>query len=283
MSPDTTTTTATAAEGEDHNTTTVSSKMRDDDHENHNLVVPRVKFSENSKNLMIESGEEYTCGLLSFRPGWMQSLANKQTFLVIFSLTSILQGMFFTYFVSVLTTIEKLYQMQSRTTGVIMSATEIGQIGGALLLTYYGGQGNRPKWIAAGMLVFAAASLLCATPHFLFGGQSLLSAHPLPTSSSGQLYHVPERADFSQSLCLVNGSSSSRLTHQKCEDEELKSAQSQVTTWVLSIFFVSLFLIGIGVTAVNTLAIPYIDDNVAPRESPLYFGQSSSLFAFPVF
>ena len=51
--------------------------------------------------------------------------------------------MYYTYFVSVITTIEKLFQIQSKTTGIIMSATEIGQIGSSLLLTYYGGQGHR--------------------------------------------------------------------------------------------------------------------------------------------
>ena len=30
-----------------------------------------------------------------------------------------------------------------------------------------------------------------------------------------------------------------------------------------------------GQTAVYTLGIPYIDDNVASKESPLYFGESS--------
>ena len=112
--------------------------------------------------------DQNACGLFSFKPRWMQSLANKKVFLAVFCLTSVLQGMYYTYFVSVLTTIEKLYQIQSKTTGLIMSATEAGQIGGALLLTYYGGQGHRPKWIACGMLVFAFASIFCATPHFMY-------------------------------------------------------------------------------------------------------------------
>ena len=50
-----------------------------------------------------------------------------------------------------------------------MSATEIGQIGSSLLLTYYGGQGHRPKWIAWGMILFAASSFTCSMPHFIFG------------------------------------------------------------------------------------------------------------------
>lgn len=60
-----------------------------------------------------------------------------------------------------------------------------------------------------------------------------------------------------------------------CEGDFLKEQriQSKITTVVLAIFFVSLLGVGMGQTAVYTLGIPYIDDNVASRESPLYFGE----------
>ncbi|GJQ70010.1 hypothetical protein Trydic_g13369 [Trypoxylus dichotomus] len=44
-----------------------------------------------------------------------------------------------------------------------------------------------------------------------------------------------------------------------------------VTKIVLAIFFISLLGVGMGQTAVYTLGIPYMDDNVASKESPLYF------------
>jgi MFS family permease len=257
----------------------------------HEIITNDVDPSSSSIFANLEEHEDYLCGLGSFRPKWSQCLANKQSFLTMFCLTSVLQGMYYTYFVSVLTTIEKLFQIQSKTTGILMSATEIGQIGGALLLSYYGGQGDRPKWISGGMLIFAFASLICSTPHFLFGGQSLLSnmASMSPSSSNQQSSSNFGRGDFSQSLCLDSNHNFSSLSanlstfvlqdsnhpsvvYSKCEDNDLKTAQSQITSWVLGIFFLSLFLIGIGTTAVNTLGIPYIDDNVASRESPLYMG-----------
>lgn len=299
----------------------------------------------------VHLGKDYSCGLCSLRPKWLQRLANKQSFLTIFCLTSVLQGMvsrnqmmtagcidvwnlwreqYYTYFVSVLTTIEKLYQIQSKTTGIIMSATEIGQIGGALLLTYYGGQGHRPKWISCGMLIFALASIFCSTPHYLFGGpaslssssssplSSLSSPPPISSFTSGDPFETGDEESeesshphfqirrFSEKLChsynrsrienldhrpsesfdtltsdhkegrlfssYDDVSSSSHKSVSRCDDPELSSSQSRVKYTVLTIFFMSLFLIGIGATAVNTLGIPYIDDNVAPRESPLYFG-----------
>jgi len=93
--------------------------------------------------------------------------------------------MYYTYFVSVITTIEKLFQIQSKTTGIIMSATEIGQIGSSLLLTYYGGQGHRPKWIAWGMILFAVSSFTCSIPHFIFGEQLIRRQNEMLVSGVG--------------------------------------------------------------------------------------------------
>jgi hypothetical protein len=140
-----------------------------------------------------DEDEALLCGLgPCFSPAWLQPLASKQMFLAVFCLACVLQGMFYTYFVSVLTTIEKLFQIQSKTTGIIMSATEMGQIGGALLLTYYGGQGHRPKWIGWGMVLFGASAALCSLPHFLFwrtkpntGSSSSLSSMLSPDLHGG--------------------------------------------------------------------------------------------------
>lgn len=101
-----------------------------------------------------------------------------QVFLAVFCMAWVLQGMYHTYFVSAITTIEKLFQIQSKITGIIMSATEMGQIGSSLLLTYYGGQGHRPKWIAWGMVLFAVSSFTCSLPHFIYGKQ-LMKANDL--------------------------------------------------------------------------------------------------------
>jgi hypothetical protein len=67
------------------------------------------------------------------------------------------------------------------------------------------------------------------------------------------------------------------IERAKCESEETRDTQrlhSKITAVVLAILFVSLLGVGMGQTAVYTLGIPYIDDNVASRESPLYFGKN---------
>lgn len=52
-----------------------------------------------------------------------------------------------------------------------------------------------------------------------------------------------------------------------------QEAHAQIRKAVLGIFFFSLLFIGIGQTAVSTLGIPYIDDNVASKESAIYIGK----------
>lgn len=55
------------------------------------------------------------------------------------------------------------------------------------------------------------------------------------------------------------------------EDRKLEQvSHSKITVIVLCIFFGSLLSSGIGQTAVSTLGIPYIDDNVASKQSAMY-------------
>lgn len=248
--------------------------------------------------------EDLRCGLGVCSPKWMQVFASKQAFLVTFCITWVLQGMYYTYFVSVITTIEKLFQIQSKTTGIIMSATEIGQIGSSLLLTYFGGQGHRPKWIAWGMVLFAVSSFSCTIPHFIFGDQlihanevlysglSADTAQPnlcradavdIPVAPSRHMLEDSPTMEIRNAYLMlqVTGqlptqSANDTLLTGGCKEELLQEqrAQSKITKVVLATLFISLLGVGMGQTAVYTLGIPYIDDNVANRESALYFGKS---------
>ncbi|XP_058797997.1 solute carrier organic anion transporter family member 74D [Phymastichus coffea] len=237
----------------------------------------------------LDDDDETSCGWGPIRPKWLQKFATKQMFLFTFCLTWVLQGMYFTYFVSVITTIEKLFQIQSKTTGMIMSATEIGQISSSLLLTYFGGQGHRPKWIAWGMILFAASAFTCSLPHFIYGEllikqnellfnggttNSVLNGTSVSSPVPANLCTFLEKPD---NLSLSDSSLATRIhrtdTAEYCEGEFIteQQTQSKIVTYVLITFFFSLLGVGMGQTAVYTLGIPYIDDNVASRESPLYF------------
>lgn len=82
-----------------------------------------------------------------------------------------------------------------------------------------------------------------------------------------------------EKLCSIRTSFDlSKITNpgndnKKCTENSEQTNKNKVTFLATCIFFTAAILVGFGTTAVNTLGIPYIDDNVAAKESPLYFGK----------
>ena len=64
-----------------------------------------------------DDDEDTKCGIGPFQGDWLQKFANKQSYIIVYSIIGTFQSMFFTYFVAVLTTIEKQFRFKSRTTG----------------------------------------------------------------------------------------------------------------------------------------------------------------------
>lgn len=53
--------------------------------------------------------------------------------------------------------------------GIILSGNEISQILLSLILSYIGGQRNRPRWIAWGIVFCGLSCYILALPHFIYG------------------------------------------------------------------------------------------------------------------
>lgn len=237
----------------------------------------------------------------AFQPRWAQRFATTNCFMVIFLLAYVLQGCYFTYFVSVITTIEKLFHIKSASIALLLNFSEIGQICTSLFLTYFAGRGHRPRWIACGMFLFSIAAFGSVSPHFLFGSklynhsavmkgerdQRSMAQTSLSVSNSGI-----HQGYANNSLCLseyafsqlgqldpcklhskvyksIGNKTNYSLACNKNNDQDATS-DAHLQKVVLIILAVSLLGIGIGQTAIATLGIPYIDDNVKSKQSPLY-------------
>ncbi|CAL8113706.1 unnamed protein product [Orchesella dallaii] len=213
--------------------------------------VPKIVPSSESAVALNNMGENERprssplYGWCSFTPSCIQFLVNKKAFLFVFCITCVLQGTFHTYFVAVITTLEKLFSIPSQVTGTLMMGSEIGQVSSALLLPYFVGQGHRPRWMAIGSSMFAIATLLCASPHVL-----------IPLS-------VKLKATQDTQFCDITAANASL----SCDSIE----QDNPHFILFPIIFLSLLTIGCGQTAVYTLGVPFLDDNVASRDSPIYF------------
>lgn len=202
---------------------------------------------------------------------------------------------------SVITTLEKLFHIKSATIALLLNFSEIGQICTSLFLTYFAGRGHRPRWIACGMFLFSIAAFGSVSPHFMFGSK-LYNRGALAKSEShslGQnsflLNHSGEKASLegiNNSLCLAEDvfrnltqpvpckfkivDGNFLLTNlwcnvsAACDENKSQGTNTDLKSVVLVIIAVSLLGIGIGQTAIATLGIPYIDDNVKSKQSPLY-------------
>lgn len=61
-----------------------------------------------------------SCGVTCWHPKFLQRFANSKTFIVVYGLLGTVQAMSFVYFVVILTTLEKRFQIPSSTTGKIV-------------------------------------------------------------------------------------------------------------------------------------------------------------------
>lgn len=53
--------------------------------------------------------------------------------------------------------------------GLILSGNEVSQILLSVFLAYFGGQRNRPRFIAWGVIFCALSCFILALPHFIYG------------------------------------------------------------------------------------------------------------------
>ena len=67
-----------------------------------------------------EDDEDTRCGLGPCRGSLLQRCANKKSYLITYSFLGLLQGMFFSYSIATLTTVEKQFQFKSQTTGLFV-------------------------------------------------------------------------------------------------------------------------------------------------------------------
>lgn len=204
------------------------------------------------------------CGICGIYPRWLRDRATPKNFIAVYGLLGTVQAMAFIYIVVTLTTLEKRFKIPSRTTGLILSGNEISQIL-SLILTYYGGSGHRPRWIAIGVGLSALSCLVLALPHFLYGpgrdalaltkeylDQTLLNATTVP-----------------QDLAICPRV----IKPDRCDEEALLD----VSILPRLLVFLSQFILGIGTTLYYGLGQTYLDDNTKKKNTPMLLGFTFAL------
>ncbi|XP_040824746.1 solute carrier organic anion transporter family member 3A1 isoform X3 [Ochotona curzoniae] len=187
--------------------------------------------------------------------------SNIKIFLVSECALMLAQGTVGAYLVSVLTTLERRFNLQSADVGVIASSFEIGNLALILFVSYFGARGHRPRLIGCGGIVMALGALLSALPEFL--------THQYKYES-GEIRWGAEGRD----VCAANGSG------EHGPDPDLICRTRSATNMLYLLLIGAQVLLGIGATPVQPLGVSYIDDHVRRKDSSLYIGILFTMLVF---
>ncbi|KAM5333580.1 solute carrier organic anion transporter family member 1A2 isoform 1-T3 [Glossophaga mutica] len=157
------------------------------------------------------------------------------------------------YMNSMLTQIERQFNIPTSLVGFINGSFEIGNLFVIIFVSYFGTKLHRPIMIGVGCVVMGLACLLQSLPHFL------MDRYEYESTVLGNL-------SSNSFLCAENGTQIFRPTEDPSEC--VKEVKSLMWVYVL----VGNVIRGIGETPIMPLGISYIEDFAKSENSPLYIG-----------
>lgn len=173
-----------------------------------------------------------------------------------------------------------------------MSGNEISQILLSMILAYRGGQGNRPLWIAWGVLFSSLSCFILALPHFIYGPGSTALALTLEYGDSNSFNTtLSVLSDKSKGngekkknyidgkflllwlYCIGTNPFVCSANRNEDDDGECTDEFSERSIVPLILIFFSQFVLGIGTSLYMTLGQSYMDDNTKKKNTPMLLGE----------
>jgi solute carrier organic anion transporter family, member 3A len=194
-------------------------------------------------------------------PKCAQKLATVRTFTAMCCTLAALTGALTAGYVnSVITTIEKRFEIGSSYSGLIAASVEIGGVLSAIVVSYLGSQRHIPNWIGFGALITSFGTLVFTVPHMMAPAYTVTGGIN-SSRTADNVCHFGRRVDdyYSSDIEVT----------EKC-----LSRESGQLNHVLTLVIAQL-LIGIGGSPLYTLGTTYIDNHVSKCIAPSYIGTSS--------
>ena len=262
-------------------------------------VERRVSKQAEAEELEEDYSDLQDCGYLACKPACAASLASIKVFVLLLSvLVTLQQALSSGYLNSVITTIEKRYEIPSSISGIIASMYEVGNVGTIIFVSYLGSRRHIPVWIGTGVLFMGVGSITFVLPHFLsepysniFTDGSNITDENIckvdygytPLTGESVLQKLQRGELPTLETDNVNGLSSPPLVPHNNqftrEDNCIKDA-AKASTLPIFIFMIAQLLLGVGGSPLFTLGTTYIDDHVKRDAASMYIGFMYSMVAF---
>lgn len=213
------------------------------------------------------------CGILSCRPAFIQRFAGIKVFVFLLSfLVTLQQALSSGYINSVITTIEKRFEIPSSLSGVIASSYEIGNVITVIFVSYLGSRRHIPVWIAIGAVIMGLGSMIFMVPHFTAEPNLMTTVN---NSNSDNICRAISLREQDMSFGrLSSGLSSPPLApHNNLRGDNCIQG-SPSTAGPVMLFVLAQLLLGCGGSPLFTLGTTYIDDHVRPESASLYIGKN---------
>ncbi|XP_032077343.1 solute carrier organic anion transporter family member 1A2 isoform X3 [Thamnophis elegans] len=184
------------------------------------------------------------------------SMSKLKVFLILLYFAYLTKTMSGAYINSMLTQIERRFNIPAYLVGVLNGAFEMGDLLVIVFVSYLGSKLHRPRMIGLGCAAMGLGCVLIALPHFLMGRYQYESS----ASSS-------DNVSSSMAVCLANQSDmyqSSLLPSKECEEQEGS------LMWVSVL--IGNIIRGIGEAPIAPLGISYVEDFARAENSPFYIG-----------
>ncbi|XP_018566773.1 solute carrier organic anion transporter family member 5A1 [Anoplophora glabripennis] len=218
------------------------------------------------------------CGILRCRPSCLQKCAGIKFFVLLLSfLVTLQQALSSGYINSVITTIEKRFEIPSSLSGLVASSYEIGNVITVIFVSYLGSRRHIPVWIGVGAVIMGVGSLIFMVPHFIAEENNGITVANTTDENMCRVVSVHEQ-DMGLGR-LSSGLSSPPLAPNNLRGDNCIQGTPSTTGPVL-LFVLAQLLLGCGGSPLFTLGTTYIDDHVRPESSSIYIGCMYSMAAF---
>ena len=215
---------------------------------------------ENTCKLSPNNGEQNECGCCLIKLKNRQHLANIKLFVFFMCVTVMLtNALTVGYRSSVVTTIEKFFELSSSMSGTLSGCLEVGSLVSTLLVSYFFADKSIPKCIAASSLCCSIGSFMYAIPHFI-------TDYKIKNE-------LNDKAAYNL-ICQLNGTNVDSVN----SSEPCFQKSTNFSLFILLI--IANILIGSSSAPLYTLGTTYIDNHVSVNNSSIYLGFVYSMLAF---